>query len=169
MINCYIWISNDDVIKWKHFLRYWPFVQGIHRGPVNSPHKGQWRGALMFSSICVWIISWVNNRESGDLRRYRAHYDFIVMQPCRQHLSTFGYHFVLSNKINMPITKIPTDCSYLSNTDCVIAVIYYIAQYDTSKDTRITPESAWWLQITWCLFGTGTSATNMMTCTDWYI
>ena len=42
------WAMHDDVIKWKHFLRYWPFVRGIHRSPVNSPHKGQWRGALMF-------------------------------------------------------------------------------------------------------------------------
>ena len=46
---------HDDVIKWKHFPRYWPFVRGIHRSPVNSPHKGQWRGALMFSVICAWI------------------------------------------------------------------------------------------------------------------
>ena len=37
-------------------------------------------GALMFSLICVWIIGWVNNREAGDLRRYRAHYDVSVMQ-----------------------------------------------------------------------------------------
>ena len=22
---------HDDVIKWKHFPRYWPFVRGIHR------------------------------------------------------------------------------------------------------------------------------------------
>ena len=44
---------HDDVIKWKHFPRYWPFVRGIHRSPVNSPHKGQWRGALMFSLI--WL------------------------------------------------------------------------------------------------------------------
>ena len=42
-----------DVIKWKHFPRYCPFVRGIHRSPVNSPHKGPWRGALMFSLICV--------------------------------------------------------------------------------------------------------------------
>ena len=49
------------------------------RSPVNSPHKGQWRGALMFSLICVWINGWVNNREAGDLRRYRTHYDVIVM------------------------------------------------------------------------------------------
>ena len=63
----------DNVIKWKHFPRYWPFVLGIHRSPVNSPHKGQWHGALMFSLICAWINGWVNTREAGDLRRHRAH------------------------------------------------------------------------------------------------
>ena len=75
---------HDDVIKWKHAPRYWSFVRGIHWSPVNSPHKGQWRGALMFSLICVWINDWVNNREAGDLRRYRAHYDVIVRSttPC---------------------------------------------------------------------------------------
>ena len=31
--------NYDDVIKWKHFPRYWPYVRGIHRSPVNSPHK----------------------------------------------------------------------------------------------------------------------------------
>ena len=72
-------IDHDDVIKWKHFPRNWPFERGIHRSPVNSPHKGQWRGALMFTLICVWINDWVNNREAGDLRCYRAHYDVIVI------------------------------------------------------------------------------------------
>ena len=71
--------KHDDVIKWKHFPRYWPFLRRIHRSPVNSPHKGQWRGALMFSLICVWINDWVNNGEAGDLRRYRIHYDVTVM------------------------------------------------------------------------------------------
>ena len=71
--------DHDDVIKWKHFSRYWPFVRGIHRSPVNSPHKDQWRGALIFSLICVWINGLVNNRKAGDLRRSRAHYDVIVM------------------------------------------------------------------------------------------
>ena len=51
------WLDHDDVIKWKHSPRYWPFVRGIHRSPVNSPHKGQWRGALVFSLICAWIKS----------------------------------------------------------------------------------------------------------------
>ena len=70
---------HGDVMKWKHFPRYWPFVRGIHRSPVNSSHKGQWRGALIFSLICVWINGRVNNREAGNLRRHRSHYDVIVM------------------------------------------------------------------------------------------
>ena len=70
---------HDDVIKWKHFPRYWPFVRGIHRSPLNSPHKCQWRGALMFSLICAWINGWVNNLEACDLGCHRAHYDVTVM------------------------------------------------------------------------------------------
>ena len=80
--------KHDDVIKWKHFPRYWSFVRGIHRSPVNSLHKGQWRGASMFSLICARINVSVNNREAGDLWRYRAHYDVIVMRSgtCRRKL-----------------------------------------------------------------------------------
>ena len=55
------------------------WLPAVAVSPVNSPHKSQWRGALMFSLICVWINDWVNNCEAGDLRRYRAHYDVIVM------------------------------------------------------------------------------------------
>ena len=64
------------------FPRHWPFGRGIHRSPVNSPHKGQWRGALMFSLICIWINSWVKNRDAGDLRRHLAHHDVTVMFYC---------------------------------------------------------------------------------------
>ena len=77
---------HDDVIKWKHFPRYWPFVRGIHR----SPHKGQWRGALMFSLICARINSWVNNGKPADLRRHRGHYDVIVM--CNSFQSWHAWH-----------------------------------------------------------------------------
>ena len=55
-----------------------PFVHYIDI-PGESPHKGQWRGALMFSLICARINGWVNNRENGSLRRHRTHYDVIVM------------------------------------------------------------------------------------------
>ena len=66
---------HDDVINWKHFPRYWPFVRGIYRSPANSPHKGQWRGALMFLWSAPWINGWVNSSEAGDLRCHLAHYD----------------------------------------------------------------------------------------------
>ena len=85
---------HDDVIKWKHFPRYWPFVRGIHRSPVNSPHKGQWRGALMFTLICARINVWVNNRKAGDLRRNRVHYDVIVMTNRRLVVWCFHIYFL---------------------------------------------------------------------------
>ena len=78
-VNVICFQMHDDVIKWTHFPRYWPFVRGIPRSPANSPHKGQWRRALMFSLICARINGWVNNGEVGNLRPYRAHYDVTVM------------------------------------------------------------------------------------------
>ena len=54
-------------------------MRGIHRSPVNSPHKGQWRGAIIFSLICAWMNHWVNNREAGDMRCHRAHYNVTIM------------------------------------------------------------------------------------------
>ena len=84
---------DEDGIKWKHFPRFWPFVRGIHRWPVNSPHKGQWRGALMCSLICTWINGWVDNAKACELRRHRAHYDVNLIQyryyisPCTARFS----------------------------------------------------------------------------------
>ena len=121
-------IHYDDVIKWKHFPRHWPFVRGIHRSLVNSPHKGQWRGALMFSLICARINGLINNRDAGDLRCHRAHYDVIVIilnqhkrfhptcMPAQSnihstsfqwdkhaHLYTFFYSNVFTQHAHMPL------------------------------------------------------------------
>ena len=79
IIHTIHFLTHIDVIKWKHFPRHWAFVRGIHRSPVNSPHRGQWYGALMISLICAYINGWVNNREAGDSGRHRAHYDVTVM------------------------------------------------------------------------------------------
>ena len=81
---------HDDVIKWKHFPRHWPFVREIHRSPVNSPHKGQWRGALMFSLICTSTNGWANHRDDGDLRRHRAHYDVTVILSWHHDMQTLS-------------------------------------------------------------------------------
>ena len=72
---------HDDVIKWKYFRCYWLFVRGIHWPPVDSPHRGQCHGALMFSLICACTNGWANTQDAGDSRRHRVHYDVTVMLP----------------------------------------------------------------------------------------
>ena len=82
------------------YPRYWPFVRGIHRWPVNSLHKGQRRGALMFSFICTGINVWANNGEVGDLRRYRAHYYVLGMGKSYTGESTSSYRGLMQDCIN---------------------------------------------------------------------
>ena len=65
--------------QWENCPRYQPSVRGIHRSPVDSPHKGQWRRALIFSLICASTNGWTNNRGAGDMRHHHAHYDVTVM------------------------------------------------------------------------------------------
>ena len=60
------------------FPRYWPFFLG--KPPMDSPHKGQWCGALMCSLICDCTNGWANNRDVGEFRRHRAHYDVTVIK-----------------------------------------------------------------------------------------
>ena len=48
---------------------------------VDSPHKGQWRGDLMFSLICAWTNGSANNQDAGDLSRHRAHYGVTATTP----------------------------------------------------------------------------------------
>ena len=86
-------LRHDDVTKWKHFPRYWPFVWGVHRWPVNSPHKGQWRGTLMLSLISAWTNGWLNNRDAGDLRRQCDHYDITIVWPRRKFILRLWQRF----------------------------------------------------------------------------
>ena len=94
--------SMCEIVNWKYskdnnatmtssngnIVRYWPFVRGIHRSPVDDPHKGQWRGALMYSVICAWWKR-LNKRDTGDWRHHRVHYDVTVIQwPYVQHIET---------------------------------------------------------------------------------
>ena len=86
---------------WRHQMETFSALLTICAGnspvPVNFPHKGQWRGALMFALICVWINAWVNNRKAGDLRRYCAHYDIIVMFPLQRASNVqLWFHYLMS-------------------------------------------------------------------------
>ena len=107
LISAWYFISLSYPLSctwWRHHLETFSaplaICAGIHRSPVNSPHKGQWRGDLAFSLICVWINDWVNNREAGDLRRYRTHYDVIV---CVGELQWLTTHIWITREIRVII------------------------------------------------------------------
>ena len=63
---------------WRHQIETFSTLGS--RG--DSPHKSQWREALMFSMISAYTTCWANNRDAGGLRRHRAHYDLTVMYRC---------------------------------------------------------------------------------------
>ena len=66
------WITHDDVIKWKHFPRYWPFMRGIHRSPAQRPVK---------QSFDAFFDLHLNKRLSKQSWGwwFETHYDVIVM------------------------------------------------------------------------------------------
>ena len=78
----YVWMCgdyHDDIIKWKHFRRYRPRVREIQWSLVNTAHKGQGRGALIFSLIYTWTNAWVRNQDAGGLKHHHAHYHISIM------------------------------------------------------------------------------------------
>ena len=117
--------NHDDVIKWKHFPRYCLFVRWIHRSPVNSSHKGQWRGALMLPLICVWTNAWVNNRDAGDLRRYRVHYDVTVMPVNCRHTCSITFDVILAI-MGRNGGLWPVECQAIIWTNAVLLLIRHV-------------------------------------------
>ena len=81
--STYVWICHRHISWWCREIKTFSALLVICAGdspvPGEFPAQSQWRGALMFSLICVWTNGSVNNREAGGLRRHRAHYDVIVM------------------------------------------------------------------------------------------
>ena len=133
-------LVHDDVIKWEHFLRYWPFLRGIHRS-----HKDQWRGVLMFSLIC----GWVNNREAGDLIRHRAHYDVIVMRgivrtKCKRQKSKLQSLRLTEGFICLEII------GYVTHNELWIYI--YIYTYITTRSIYIARQ-LYGITLTVCPFG----------------
>ena len=156
--------SYDDVIKWKYFLPYWPFVRGIHRSTVNSPHKGQWGGALMLSLICTWINAWLNNGEAGDLRRrhdFFFHYNIwgcmcstgpfqyrwlkgYIYSPCHYHHHLGSIHFSRCYHI------FPWLCAW----DVCYTMFCYLLHIHSGKTRNLFSLllcSFWWVRIIRCI------------------
>ena len=157
--NGFPWNLYGEALKnrltwWRHQMETFSALLAICAGnsPVTGefPHKGQWRGALVFPLICAWINDWVNNGVAGDLRRHRAHYDITVMNSSLQASlkeiticlysenarvcakwqwnardCVTGLHDRRSRECN-PVT--PVECVSLSfrTQPCVLAFITYI-------------------------------------------
>ena len=139
----YLILLYDDVIKWKHFPGYWPFVQGIYQLLMNSLHKGQWHGALMFLLICTWTNTWANNGEDSDLRCHCTHYDIIVMD--QWNVGTFHFTVCWSWE-QMKITASGHWLHFLCVTkppgECVdIKVLSYHCRSSQYKDNKVSVPS----------------------------
>ena len=119
---------HDDVIK--HLSRYWPFVRGIHRWPMDSPHKGQSRRAL----ICPWTNGWRNNRDAGDLRRHRAHYDVTIMHVHCSVLQCF-IEFILEFKKSLKISYE----LWLNSNGCLMSVIFFFIKIFWTPSSSCRP------------------------------
>ena len=123
IISHNILIMKTQMLHWDHlcsccnlttmmtssktlFPRYWPFARGILRSPVNSPYKGQWRGALMLSLISAWANGSSSSRYAGDLRRHHAHHDVTVMNNGMHFTSTPSFPLFFSHTSNKHISII---------------------------------------------------------------
>ena len=129
--------------------------------PVNSPHKDQWRGALMFSFICAGTNGWVNNVEAGDLRRHRAHYDVIVMWTNLTHASNNKWEWMFSlsscSANDLAVRKKEEQCGFFF--DHVL--------YD------VTTNYVWWMVILPSHMGFPTvlwqNTSNAISLSQWFV
>ena len=105
------WVSSssklclhDDVIKWKPLPRYWPFVRGIHRSPVNSPHNCLWRGGFD-----VFFDLRLNKRLS---KQWWGWWFETPSRPLLRHCNDLGIYF----------QERTYECKHISNINSLICV-----------------------------------------------
>ena len=139
-------------------------VREIHRSPVNFPHRGQWRGALMFSLICAWRNSWANIRDAGDFGRHRAHYDtigirftVIALHYLRRVLSLWCAQGDSEAGLEHPVvTKTVSALEYVLNANMSMIYMYGHSLMDlrlllidmrNKNIERIFHQHFWWVQL----------------------
>ena len=158
MLRC-----HDDVIKWKHFPRYWPFVWGIHRSSVNSTHEGQWRAEL-------WCFLW-SSPEPKVEQTMEAHNNYVF------HITERRFKKICGGKLWISVLRNYRKCKYififLRNTErvevvddifkCIFFIENYYALIHISLNyvpvCPVTPIQHWfgardatshYLKIAWC-------------------
>ena len=115
---------------WRHQMETFSALLALCAG--NSPVTGEFPAqrpvtrSFEISFICVWINSWINNREAGDLRRYHAHYDVIVMSPVMR--TTFACHEVVMYLGPVSLTVFPSQFKFDGNFSLISILIQWSLQ-----------------------------------------
>ena len=130
----FLQITHDDVIKWRHFPRYWPFVRGIHRSPVNSPHRPVTRSFDVFFDLQWW--GWWIETPSCPLWRHCnvtedlssklvccAQYDAILYSDFSR-----GYSIIATNCYNAP-RRVAKCLLTIFSLECVCDVVLSLDDY----------------------------------------
>ena len=90
-------VMYDDVIEWKQFPRYWPFVWGTHRSPVNFRYKGTFDVLFdLHLNKRLSKQSWVWWFETPSCPLWRHCNGF---HKCRQTYSCFQFQSTRCNRI----------------------------------------------------------------------
>ena len=81
-------VLDQVMMWWRHQMETFSALLALCAGNWWIPlAKASDAELLMFALICAWINGLENNREVGDLKRHRAHYDVTVMRRrCRLHI-----------------------------------------------------------------------------------
>ena len=93
----------------------------------------------MFSLICAWINVWVTNREAGDLRRHRAHYDFTVMK-LRSNMSSKSPRLNDLKKLYLkmcsfkswPVCLGLSICINATKTECICCLLINVRDFSSN-------------------------------------
>ena len=139
---------HDDVIKWKHFPRYWPFVRGIHWSPVNSPLNA---GILLigpqgtiFGEIFIEIYTF-------SFKKTHMKMSSLKWRPFCLGLNVLSYPIHYTNAVK-EVKHIEPICKW--TIWMLIAIVNYAQFMARAHDVYDLIQSN--LLLTWCLPGSTT-------------
>ena len=110
----------------------------------------------MFSLICAWINGWVNNREAGDLRRHRAHYDVIVMRVAlllqTYNFTTRGcYYYSNGTLTSIKWSPLPTTFEHHFINTTILINTYCVDMYEWSDARKVLMKELIWHMLLRCV------------------
>ena len=111
-------------------------MKWLHRSQVNSPHKGQWRAALIFALICAWRNGWVNNRYTSNLGRHCTHFGVMAILTIHP-IACWDFGYVVSHVHRWLIIAEAASSgrTWLYHEFCIVDVRLEIKPLHKTRDT----------------------------------